>query len=304
MFFSADQILGCLVGGALGDALGGPYEGRAAPVTIDPSASLVLSDDTQLTLATCEALVESTFVSPEAVARHFAAWFRAGRITGMGASTLKALTELAAGAHWALSGRTGEMGAGNGAAMRAAPLAFCLDPNTEADRQLIRQISRITHQHDEAYAGALAMILAIRAAADGLTMPTGPLLACLADQLPDTRLRDRLVEIAAPGAPATPRELARCFGCSGYVVESVPLAICAAQRWAEQPFTDLLSEVISVGGDTDTIAALTGQIAGGYLGFDRLPEELIAQVAGMENTIATARRFTVWVQRRAQTAAE
>jgi len=87
MPFSRDSIVGCIVGGAVGDLLGGVAE----------RGGLSLSDDTQLTLATCEALSSSTrTVSPEAIAATFREWFRAGSLSGLGSSTLKALRDLAA----------------------------------------------------------------------------------------------------------------------------------------------------------------------------------------------------------------
>jgi ADP-ribosyl-[dinitrogen reductase] hydrolase len=123
-----DSIIGCILGGAIGDALGVPYEGSKPPIKIQRRTELIISDDTQLTLATCESISELGAVSPAAIAGRLAVWFKKGRIKGVGASTLKALQELSIGGHWALVGRKGEMGAGNGAAMRTAPLAFCIDP--------------------------------------------------------------------------------------------------------------------------------------------------------------------------------
>lgn len=296
MNFTEDQILGCIIGGAIGDALGGPYEGQAGQVTVDDSRPWVLSDDTQLTLATCEAITDPAVVSPEAVANRFAEWYKAGRVTGMGASTLKALSELAAGAHWALAGRTGEMAAGNGAAMRIAPLAFCLDPEVETDRHLIRYISRITHKNEEACIGALAMVMAIRAAAAAGSSRTASDLALLARQLPDSRVRDRLIELSAYDPHTGPSELANRFGCSGYVAESVPLAIFCAQRVEHVPFKHLLTGVVSAGGDTDTIASMTGQIAGTRLGLSSLPQVWIARVPEIEWVLSIARAFAkqVW----------
>src|SRR5581483_12081938 len=46
-----DRIIGCIAGGAIGDALGGPYEGQPGPIQLDPDAHWRLSDETQLTLA-------------------------------------------------------------------------------------------------------------------------------------------------------------------------------------------------------------------------------------------------------------
>ena len=76
-----------------------------------------LTDDTQLTLATCEALTHDE-PHPSLVAAALLRWYRARRLTGLGGSTLKALRDLDAGAPWMVPGRTGERAAGNGAAMQ------------------------------------------------------------------------------------------------------------------------------------------------------------------------------------------
>jgi len=113
-----DQILGCLLGGALGDAWGGPWEGRVGPSHFKVPSESKVSDDTQLTLATCESIIERGCVDPESLASHFLEWFVQGRISGMGSSTLKAMRDLSAGVHWALAGSRGEYAAGSGAATR------------------------------------------------------------------------------------------------------------------------------------------------------------------------------------------
>src|SRR5262249_3514592 len=149
-----------------------------------------LSDDTQLTLATLEAITScGGSVDPAVIADHFARWHRASRVTGIGASTFKALSELVAGGHWALVGRRGERPAGSGAAVRAAPLVFFPDPNAHAARMTIRDVSRITHHHEEAYAGALAVVIAVRAAGASLWDGSDSLLRLVAEILPDTGTR-------------------------------------------------------------------------------------------------------------------
>ena len=54
----ADRIRGCLLGGAIGDAMGRPFENQPGPVVYREHAPWFVSDDTQLTLATCEAIVQ------------------------------------------------------------------------------------------------------------------------------------------------------------------------------------------------------------------------------------------------------
>ena len=264
--------------------MGGSQEGKPlrAPLSID--VPWRLSDDTQLTLATCEAISAHGSPQPEAIARSFVSWFRTHRLNGLGASTLKALRDLSAGAHWALAGRKGDRAAGNGAAMRIAPLAFCLDSSEPDNRQLIRDVCRITHHNDEAYVGALAVVRAISA----ITRTSGnELLSWVAEDLPATGVRERLIQMAKLKEQSAIAEVGRTFGSSGYVVESVPLAIYGASFIDHIGFEQLLKDLIAVGGDTDTIASIAGQIVGTRLGYtglpdllNRLPEhELISSIA-------------------------
>ncbi|HEU0251648.1 MAG TPA: ADP-ribosylglycohydrolase family protein, partial [Pyrinomonadaceae bacterium] len=283
-----DRIHGCLLGGAIGDAMGGPFEGKPGPLRFREHSDWKISDDTQLTLATCESIVELGRVSPEHIADCFTRWFRERRITRAGSSTLKALRDLDAGAHWALSGRKGEMSAGNGAAMRIAPLAFHLDPTRDEDRQIIRDVCRITHHNDDAYAGALAVLAAIRWLAFDLAASPTKLFETVSALLPDTRVRDRIMELAALPDDLTVAEIASQNGASGYVVESVPLALYAARQIDRLPLEVVLRNAIEAGGDTDTIASMAGQVAGAWIGASEIPRELIDSlppVSGIENTI-------------------
>jgi len=287
-----DRILGCILGGAIGDAFGRPYENLRPPIVISDADEWRLSDDTQLTLATCEAITSRNgLVDPAVIAERFAEWHRARRISGMGSNTLKALTELVAGGHWALVGRRGEHAAGNGAAMRAAPLAFCLDPNDHAARMIIRDVSRITHHHEEAYAGALAVVIAVRAAGAGLWDGSDSLLRLVAEILPDTQTRDSLIALAEIGKEVRLREISGRFGCSGYVVESIPLALCGASRIESLDFKNVLIELIACGGDTDTTASIAGQVMGALIGRGRLPEEMIARTPERGSVEAIAGAF-------------
>lgn len=284
----SDKAFGCILGGAIGDAFGSSYEGQPAPVEINASVRWQISDDTQLTLATCEAIIENVgSIDPAAVASRFAVWHRQKRISGTGASTYKALSELVAGGHWALVGAKGERAAGNGAAMRTAPLSFFLDPAVTADRQVIRDVCRITHHNDEAYAGALAVVAAVRAA----LKDEHKIIDYAVEMLPDSRVKDRLHRLQATDASKTLMEVAVECGTSGYVVESVPLALYAAQRVKHLGYENLLEELVQCGGDTDTIASIAGQVAGTYLGWGGLPRWVVERLPEREMIEGVANRF-------------
>jgi ADP-ribosylglycohydrolase len=258
----ADRIYNSLLGGALGDAIGSAHEGSLPPTRVEVPSDLKFSDDTQLTLATCEAIIQhGGIIDPAFIATSFAAWFRRGHITGIGSSTLKALRDLRDGAHWALAGAQGERSAGNGAAMRIAPIAFLVDSKTPDGRTLIWDIARITHRNDEACCGAFAVAHAIRLAFLGHWQPGQPLVRTVAKSLPDSCVRDRLLELDE-NADASLGQIAADYGASGYVVDSVCLAIAAAERLANDTLSNALLAVVSCGGDTDTNASITGQILG------------------------------------------
>jgi ADP-ribosyl-[dinitrogen reductase] hydrolase len=281
-------ILACIVGGAIGDAGGAAFEGKEDGPTVPTliSDDWRQTDDTQLSLATCEALIDSGDPDPTLMAASFLRWFRARRLSGLGASTLKALRDLDVGAHWALAGCKGERAAGNGAAMRIAPLAFCMDPLAEESRRLIRDICRITHHNDEAYTGALAIVLAIWAAKE-----PGASLDWIASCLPETSVRKRLVSYAALPSAVTLAEAAQRYRASGFVVESVPFALFAAGRVQELGFAGMLEQIIAVGGDTDTNASLAGQVAGTAIGLHGLPADLVERLPQAELVVGTARAF-------------
>ncbi len=96
----SERFEGCVLGGAIGDAFGSAYENQEFYPTdakvfyplFKPIASSKpkwnITDDTQLTLATLEAIIEKKAVVPESISMKFVELYKARRITGIGASTL------------------------------------------------------------------------------------------------------------------------------------------------------------------------------------------------------------------------
>lgn len=291
-----NRFKGCIVTGATGDAMGSAYENMPMNKTEDeenilhlfqkPSPPKVLqwqiTDDTQLTLATCEALTEDSKNIPTAIAKKFKHYYQKRKILGLGASTLKALQALEMDTHWSQAGRRGEFAAGNGAAMRIAPFAFVM---TDLNRKLIEDVCRITHYNAEAYAGALAVILAIRAILEGkwTGVNSNSLIEILIPQIPDTNVRDRLIAIHQMPTTTSIEDIGNQFGCSAYVVESVPLAIFAASKVSEIGLEMMFQKLIELGGDTDTNCSIAGQITGTWIGFDQIPASLLQQLKELED---------------------
>lgn len=280
----ADRFRGMVIGGAIGDAWGSAYEYLEKEDNAEvfypfdkmeqPKPQWQITDDTQLTLATCEALTQKANTSlVEKVAQTFLSYYKAKRLTGLGASSLKALRELDSGGHWSQTGRRGDSAAGNGAAMRIAPLAFCGDiPNKE-----IYDICAITHYNDEAYTGALAVVEAIRCVLNNSWDNETNLLTLIIPKLPDTNVRDRLILLSSEYQSSTIEEVG-LLGNSGYVVDTVSLALFAANQIHKKSMDTILQSIIDIGGDTDTNCSIAGQIIGAYLGIQNIPNHLIEQL--------------------------
>lgn len=273
---------GCILGGAIGDAWGSSYENEQS---IDETTAYYLSpapkkrrswnitDDTQLTLATCEALCHAKY-TPQILSEYFVDYYKTGKLEGIGASTLKAILELEVGQHWTQAGRRGEYAAGNGAAMRIAPFAFF----TNIERNDIYDACRITHANDEAYCGALAVHLSLKAIIETGHLEKEKLLDAFENHLPDTSVKDRIIEINQLPFE-TPISDLSILGNNGYVVNSVPFAIYSALKVKDLGFEEMLKQVIDTGGDTDTNASIAGQIAGTFIGSKNIPIHLKEKLA-------------------------
>ena len=274
-----ERLKGCLICGAIGDSLGGYYEGRDSVDELLFDFDWSVSDDTQMTLATCEAIYNTNSVDPANIANRFLYWFNSRRLTGLGSSTLKALRELQVGGHWALVGRSGEYAAGNGAAMRIAPLAF----KTDIDRLTIKDICSITHKNDEAYVGALVIYYSIKYAIENRWSGDNTLISKIVDLLPDTRVRDRLIELDEL-KDASIQDISDKYKSTGYVVDSVPLSVFAAQKIGSMNFQDIITDLIKIGGDTDTVCSMTGQIIGSLKGTEVVPDVWMTKYNSLEVT--------------------
>lgn len=282
----SERFEGCIICGSIGDAYGSAYENLTNADSDDTNAfypfgkpentipEWKITDDTQLTLATCEVITENDELKTQDFAQRYLDYFKQRRIIGIGASTLKALQELEVGGHWSQVGRKGEYAAGNGAAMRIAPLAF-VDNIT---RKQIREISIITHNNDEAYVGALCVTLAIKAILTKKWTGKENLIELLVDQIPDTRVRDRLIEIKKVDSLLEIGEK----GNDGYVVNSVPLAIAAANKVPKIGLEGIFEQLIKIGGDTDTNASIAGQIAGTLIGRKGVSENLLSKLTELD----------------------
>lgn len=292
-------ITGCLLGTAVGDALGLPGEGlsrrRLARVFPDLSQMHFLghrgmvSDDTEHACLVAQALIETAGESDafaRALARRLRFWLL-GVPAGIGWATLRAIVKLSVGVS---PDKSGVWSAGNGPAMRSALLGVCGGGDPARLRELVRASSRLTHTDPRAEAGALAVAVAASLAAGktgGAHFPNlywrtiKPMLDG------DLRTLLRKATLSAKDGQKTwlfAAGIGADKGVSGYINQTVPVAIHA---WLSFPndYRSAVLAVIRCGGDTDTTAAITGAIVGSGVGKDGIPAEWLGALAEWPRTV-------------------
>ena len=214
---------------------------------------------------------------PQLLANHFLAYYRQHKLVGLGASTLRAILDTEAGLPWQHTERRGHYAAGNGAAMRIAPFAFF----AATTRQNLLDACRITHHNEDAYAGALAVYLAIRAATQRTWNGRNNLFHLILPDLPDTNVKDRLREISAYPARTSVAEVAR-LGNNGHVVNSVPFALYCATQIPHLGLATVFRQLFATGGDTDTNASIAGQVAGPLIGLAGISSAVLQQLQQLQ----------------------
>ncbi|PXY17050.1 ADP-ribosylglycohydrolase family protein [Prauserella flavalba] len=301
-----DRARGLLLGLALGDALGAPFEGRDS---VDPAdlvaeelapSGLVHTDDTALALVLAEHLAEhreTTVLEEDLLAREFADAWRAEPWRGYGSGTPKVFGLINAGVPWRDATRAfyqGQGSFGNGAAMRVAPIALA-GTSLHHAAELARRSAAVTHAHKHGQHGT-----ACQAAAAYLALhsdPTHPLpvpaflhdLARVVRSGPWHEKLDRIAELVR--RRPEPQHAATALGNDASALGSVPTALLAFLLNPDRA-NDAIRYAIRVGGDTDTIAAMAGALAGARTGAAALPAAWLRRLAAARRLRALADRLS------------
>lgn len=291
---NTEAAIGCLLGTAVGDALGLPCEGlsRARQRRMFPRLERysflfgkgMCSDDTDHACMVAQAIAVSNgnprrFASSLGWRLRF--WLL-GLPAGIGYATLRAILKL-----WLFFPPqfSGVRSAGNGPAMRSALLGVCFGHHDAALIQHVAAATGITHRDPKAECGALAVALAARSSmrretSDEYLAHVRRFFRPMGNAGQELlTLLEKAAASAARGEPTA--AFADSIGCtrsvSGYMYHSVPVALHA---WLSFP-RDLPAAVtaaIRCGGDTDTIAAITGAIVGAAVGRAGIPESWLANL--------------------------
>ncbi|QYX79668.1 ADP-ribosylglycohydrolase family protein [Streptomyces akebiae] len=272
------RALGAVLGSAVGDALGAPFEfgpegafsarfpkaGHGGEMCggggWDPGEA---TDDTQMAVLVGESLLERGGLDLPDVFRRFQRW-AVSDPKDIGIQTEEVLS---GGAPWdraaALHFQVNLRAAGNGALMRAATSAvYFAGHGRDRTMEAARRLSALTHGDPAAWEGTAAFHELLRIALDG-----GDPLAAVPDTLaalhPDHRARYAVV-LAPDWHPDDATEF------NGAVWPCLGSAVWAVRT--TDSYEDAVRAAVDLGGDTDTVAAVTGGLAGAVYGVEAVPE--------------------------------
>lgn len=299
------RALAALRGVAIGDALGMPtqmlsreqiaaqfgeiswFEPAADdhPLAAGMPAGSV-TDDTEQALLLADALIAGGgMVEPQTLATALIAWEDQMRARGsldlLGPSTQRAVAAAQAGEDVAVTGRYGTT---NGAAMRIAPVGIA---TSVADLDLLVErvvaASSVSHNTGIALAGAAAVAAAVSAGIEGVPVVEPALQAARAAGhrgfwVAGAEVAARIEWAISLADPADPQlsldRIYRLVGTSLATQESVPAAFGVLAVFPDDPWAAVRAAA-GLGGDSDTIAAMVGAVAGARAGDDAFPGEAV-----------------------------
>jgi len=277
------KFLGALIGTAVGDAVGAGFEGKPAAEAeeveraVDRRELLSYTDDTHMMIGMAESLVQKEGFDGEHMVHVFIQNYELEPWRGYGAGPPTVFRMIRAGEHWdKVAAKLYHGGSyGNGSAMRIAPLALFYHDDLTMLKEVAHRSSRITHSHPLGIEGAALQAFAV-ALSVGLEPGTDfnprDFLARLAELSQQEAYKKKL---ETAGLLLDESDRARVVAELGNGVEafnSVPTAIYSFLSHLDSFKTAILFAV-SLGGDTDTIAAMTGAITGAYLGIESIPDK-------------------------------
>lgn len=257
------------------------------------------SDDTSLTLCLIENLIkeESISILMDKFIKYKKEgyWTPFGKMFDIGRTTNDAIIRFEEGYSPEKCGGKAEFDNGNGAIMRIAPLAFILLYNEfdfVKEVEMIKRYTEITHAYPRAIVGSIIYIeCLIRLYHNDNPQESLEVVKRLFDKNFDKghKYQDEL------------KHYLRLFEndffsihrneilSDGYVVHTLEAAIwCLGNSTS---FKEAVLKAVNLGGDTDTVAAITGTLAGMYYKMDGIPEEWLEKIVRKQDIDEMIKNF-------------
>ena len=286
-----DRYLGCLIGLAVGDALGTTLEFKR-PGSFKPIKDMVgggpfslkpgeWTDDTSMALCLAESIIECRGFDPADQMRRYLKWYRKGHLSSngrcfdIGNTVSDALVKFERTGE-SFSGSTNPFSAGNGSIMRLAPMPMFFAGNPLEAIEKSGESSRTTHGATAAvdacrYFGAL-----IAGALNGVGKEE--LLSDHYSPVSGGWTQNPLVkEIAEIASGSFKEKTPPQIQGTGYVVKSLEAALWAFYR--SESFEEGCLMAVNLGDDADTTGAVYGQLAGAFYGLSGIPNSWVSKLA-------------------------
>jgi ADP-ribosyl-[dinitrogen reductase] hydrolase len=282
---------GCLLGLATGDAVGTTVEFRA-PGSFPPVTDMTgggpfrlrpgqWTDDTSMALCLADSLVECGGFDPADQMRRYVLWWREGYRSSTGVcfdigNTVRAALALFEATGDPFSGSTDPQTAGNGALMRLAPVPMFFAGHPRQAIERAAESARTTHAAREAVDACRYLAALLVGALQGVSKEE--LLApryCPVPGYWDEHPLAPAVDAVAAGSYLT-REPPQIRG-TGYAVHCLEAALWAFHRGRD--FREGCLLAVNLGEDSDTTAAVYGQIAGARYGSGGIPAAWLERLA-------------------------
>lgn len=309
---SKNKILDGLLGVCVGDALGVPveFEGRDY-LDVNPVMGMqgygtwnqppgTWSDDSSLTFCLAESLCEGYNLKD--IGDKFCKWLYEGywtadgRVFDVGGTTKRAIQRIKAGISPLQSGGTSQTENGNGSLMRILPIVYYTKRMDLAERcKIVQEVSSITHAHSQSVISCQIYIEVLVNILQGTNIYTAyenmkpSIRAFYQDQDEELEPFDRILE---KDIFQIPRDK---ISSKTYVIDSLEAALWCNLKHTN--YTDTVLEAINLGGDTDTIGAIAGGIAGIYYGFENIPSEWLSRIARKQDIKTLAERLNMFISR-------
>lgn len=308
-------IEAALVGFAVGDALGVPVEFRhRSELRRDPVTGMrgfqvhhqppgTWSDDSALTFQLVENLLEG--YDPQRLGERFVRWFTQGEWSArgncfdIGIATRSALHRIEQGTPALQAGENGEYSNGNGSLMRILPLAFTLldEESQEARFQHVCEVARVTHGHVRSAMGSFFFVEIVRHLLRGFDKYEAYRLARqeTADFLQNRPVPAHELDLFSRVLLNDISQLPETeIYSSGYVIHTLEAALWSFLT--TDNYRDATLRAVNLGDDTDTVASLTGAMAGIVYGSDSIPADWLAVLARLDDIRDLAQRFADWLK--------
>ena len=293
-----DRFRGCLLGLAVGDAVGTTLEfkprGSFKPIT-DMVGGGTFSlkpgewtDDTSMALCLATSLVETGVFNPKNQMDRYCRWNNDGYLSSngkcfdIGSTVAEALSQYRKTGN-PIAGPTRTDSAGNGSIMRLAPVPMFYFPDREAAVQFSADSSRTTHGAPECvdacrfFGGVLFSALVGRSKVE-----------ILFSQSDSYRGEPKIVGIAR--GEYRQKQDTEIRG-TGYVVESLEAALWCFFKG--KTFEDAILKAANLGDDADTTGAICGQVAGAFYGESGIPQHWLNQLVMRQEISDLADRLYV-----------